>query len=111
VVNRGDIFLADLGHPIGHEQALSRPVVVISAQPWLDSDPPVLTVLPITRTFRGRSTHVEIEPGMSGLRATSYIKCEDVRAISPKRLGRRFGVVDAVALAQAESILRRLLAL
>jgi mRNA interferase MazF len=110
VVNRGEIYLADLGDPIGHEQALSRPVVIISAQPWLDSEPPVLTVLPVTRTFRGRSTHVEIEPGLSGLRATSYVKCEDIRAISPLRLGRRFGSADAAVLAQVEMILRRLLA-
>ena len=110
-MNRGEIFLADLGDPIGHEQALSRPVVVVSAQPWLNSDPPVLTVLPITRTFRGRSTHVEIEPGPSGLRATSYIKCEDIRAISPQRLGRYFGTADATVLVQVEFIMRRLLAL
>lgn len=111
MVNRGEIFLADLGDPIGHEQALSRPVVVVSAQPWLDSEPPVLTVLPITRTFGGRSTHLEIEPGLSGLRATSYIKCEDIRAISPRRLGRRFGTADAMVLVQVDLILRRLLAL
>ena len=110
MVNRGEIYLADLGDPIGHEQALGRPVVIISAQAWLDSEPPVLTVLPITRTFRRRSTHVEIEPGPSGLRATSYVKCEDIRAIPPLRLGRRFGVADATVVAQVELILRRLLA-
>ena len=110
-MNRGEIYLADLGDPIGHEQALKRPVVIISAQQWLDSAPPVLTVLPITRTFRARSTHVEIEPGASGLRATSYIKCEDIRAISPLRLSRRFGTADATVLARVELIMRRLLAL
>ena len=31
---------------------------------------------------------MEIEPGESGLRQTSYAKCEDLRAISPERLGR-----------------------
>ena len=111
MVRRGEIYLADLGDPVGHEQALRRPVLVVSAEPWLASHPPVITVVPITRTYRARSTHVEVEPGASGLSATSYAKCEDIRAISPLRLERRFGDADAVATAQIDLILRRLLAL
>jgi mRNA interferase MazF len=111
VVKRGDVYLADLGNPIGHEQAASRPVLIVSAQRWLDSRPPVVTVLPFTRTRRERATHVEVEPGRSGLQATSYAKCEDIRAVSPLRLGKRFGSVDPAAMMQVEAILRRLLAL
>jgi mRNA interferase MazF len=111
LVKRGDIFLADLGDPVGHEQALRRPVVVVSADQWLMSNPPVVTVLPVTRTYRQRSTHVELEPGASGLAATSYAKCEDVRAISPLRLERRLGAVDQLALTRISLILSRLLAL
>lgn len=110
-MRRGEIYLADLGTPVGHEQSMTRPVLVVSAQPWLDSHPPVLTVLPLTRTRRGAATHIEIEPGGSGLRQTSYVKCEDVRAISPLRLGRRFGVADDAAVVRIDVVLRRLLAL
>lgn len=110
-MNRGEVYLADLGEPIGHEQGMTRPVVVVSADPWLASDPPVLAVIPMTRTFRNRSTHVEIEPGSSGLRATSYAKCEDIRSISPQRLRARFGVIDAVTQARIDVIVRRLLGL
>lgn len=111
MVTRGAIHLADLGEPIGHEQGLRRPVVVVSAQPWLDSMPPVVAIVPVTRTHRDRSTHVELEPGQSGLRATSYAKCEDIRSISPMRLEHRFGVIDTVALAKIDQILRRILSL
>lgn len=111
MVNRGDIYLADLGEPVGHEQALRRPVVVVSADPWIESHPPVIAVVTVTRTARGRSTHVEIEPGTSGLRALSYAKCEDIRSISPLRLERRFGRADDVVVARIDSILRRVLAL
>lgn len=110
-MRRGDIHLADLGDPVGHEQAFVRPVVVLSAQPWLDSRPPVVFVVPITRTRRDAPTHVEIESGSSGLRATSYAKCEDLRAVSVRRLERRFGTVNDVALMRIETITRRLLAL
>lgn len=108
-MRRGDIFLADLGEPVGHEQALTRPVLILSAQPWIDSNPPVVTVVPITRTRRSSVTHIEIEPGSSGLRATSYAKCEDLRAISPVRLGRRFGEAEVEVTLRIEVVLRRLL--
>ncbi len=111
MVSRGEIYLADLGDPVGHEQAFRRPVVVVSAEPWLTSDPPVIAVVPVTRTARGRSTHVEVEPGSSGLRALSYAKCEDIRSISPRRLGRRFGRADDLVMARIDLILRRILAL
>lgn len=110
-MRRGEIYLADLGDPVGHEQAFVRPVVVMSAQPWLDSNPPVVHVLPLTRTRRESATVVEVEPGRSGLSATSYAKCEDLRAVSVERLEKRFGQIDDVAMARAETIVRRLLAL
>lgn len=110
-LRRGDVYLADLGEPGGHEQGLRRPVVLLSADPWLESRPSVVVVVPVTRSFRGRSTHVEIEPGSSGLRAVSYAKSEDVRSISPRRLLSHFGSVDEVALARISEIVRRLLAL
>jgi mRNA interferase MazF len=103
--------MADLGQPVGHEQGLRRPVLILNDQLWLDSDPPVITVVPFTRTRRGRPTHVEVEPGTSGLKEISYAECEDIRAISPLRLTRRFGSVDDVALASVERNVRRLLGL
>lgn len=110
-MRRGDIYLADLGRPVGHEQGLVRPVALMSSQPWLESTPPVVFVVPVTRTHRASPTHVELEPGSSGLAATSYLKCEDLRAISVDRLERRFGALDDLTLLRVETILRRLLAL
>lgn len=110
-MRRGEIYLADLGQPVGHEQAFVRPVAIMSSQPWLESTPPVVFVVPVTRTRRGAPTHVEVEPGSSGLAATSYLKCEDLRAVSVARLERRFGALDEVTLLRVETIIRRLLAL
>lgn len=109
MVRRGSILLADLGEPIGHEQARVRPVLIVSAQEWLETDPPVVTVLPLTRTHRNRTTHIEIEPGSSGLRATSYAKCEDNRAISPDRLSRHYGQVDDLVLVRVHQVLQYIL--
>jgi mRNA interferase MazF len=109
MVSRGDVYLAVLGEPLGHEPAGNRPVLVVGATAWLHSSPPVIAVVPLTRSYRQRSTHVEIEPGRSGLAATSYAKCEDIRAISPDRVRHKFGEVDAVVMARVDGILRRLL--
>ncbi|WP_375424260.1 type II toxin-antitoxin system PemK/MazF family toxin [uncultured Friedmanniella sp.] len=110
-MRRGDLHLADLGQPVDYEQALRRPVLLVSAAPWLLSDPPVITILPLTRSQRSRSTHVEIEPGASGLTAPSYAECEDIRAVSPLRFERRMGQVNLVTMARIDLILGRLLAL
>ncbi len=106
---RGDIFLADLGDQIGQEQAFCRPLVVVSGQRWLNTEPPVVTTLAITRTQRNWPSHIEIEPGSSGLRDVSYITCEFVRTVSPLRFERRLGRVDAVVMARVDAMLRRLL--
>lgn len=103
--------MADLGEPVGHEYGLRRPVLIVSHQGWLDAQPPVVSVVPLTRTRRNWPTHVEIEPGISGLRSISYAKCEDIRTISPLRLTRRFGTADEVVMGSVERILRRLLGL
>lgn len=111
MVSRGEIHHADLGEQVGHEQATSRPVLVVSAQPWLDMNPPVVAVVPLTRKHRDYPTHVEIEPGTSGLKSTSYARCEDIRAISPDRLESRYGYADELAMTRIGRILKRLLAI
>ncbi|WP_462202708.1 type II toxin-antitoxin system PemK/MazF family toxin, partial [Frankia sp. CcWB3] len=50
-------------------------------------------VVPVTRTRRGLPSHVELAPGGTGLRETSYAKVEDVKSVSQHRFGRRPGVV------------------
>lgn len=105
-MNRGDIYLCDFGDPIGHEQGFRRPAVLVSASELSRHGLPI--VLPVTRTKRGYPTHVEID---GALPVTSYAQCEQVRTVSARRLTRRLGAVDLVALNQIDVILRRILAL
>jgi mRNA interferase MazF len=108
---RGDIHLADLADPIGHEQGLRRPVLILSNPRWLTGTPPVVHVLPITRTYWESPYRIELGTETSGLRETSYIRCEDIMAISPERLIRSFGHADSVVMFQAEQAVARLLGL
>lgn len=110
-MSRGEIFFADLGLAVGHEQSGRRPVVVVSGVDWLNSSPPLVSVVPLTSSRRDWPTHVEIDGEASGLKVTSYAKCEDLRAVSPQRFDGRLGAADALTMIRIEAILRRLLGL
>lgn len=106
MVNRGDVYLCDFGEPLGHEPAFRRPAVVISAPELSRFGLPI--VLPVTRTKRNYPTHVELE---EVLPVTSYVQCEEIRAIANERLVRHLGTLDAVSLLNVEAVLRRILVL
>ena len=50
-------------------------------------------VVPVTSAAYGLRSHVELEPGSSGLGHTSYARCDQLRVISTARLSSRRGVV------------------
>lgn len=103
---RGEVWLTDLGEPIGHEQGRRRPALVVSSDAW-NRYATTITVLPITRTKHGYPTRVEIEPDpTNGLDATSYARCEDIRAISERRLIHAIGTVDTVVMDAVTRTLR-----
>jgi mRNA interferase MazF len=109
-VRAGEIYFADLPDPVGHEQGGSRPVLVISSDAWLRSNPPVVHVMAIGRTRRGSPTHIEIEADEhNGLDETSYVRCEDLTAISPHRLVTHLGFASMVVTAQVQHVLTRVI--
>lgn len=103
---RGEVWGCDLGDPVGHEQGMVRPVVVVSHDRAGDYGLPI--VLPITRTRLEYPTHVELD---GVLPVTSYVQCEQIRAVSAERLTRRLAVLDVTHVVEIEQILRRLLVL
>ena len=106
---RGEIWLIDLGEPVGHEQGWTRPALVVSSDHW-NKHASTVTVLPITRTHRGLPTRVEIEAHPSnGLDATSYARCDDIRSVSERRLVHRAGAVDHLVMLRVAATSRRFL--
>lgn len=91
---RGEVWLVDFGEPVGREQAGRRPAVIVSADPLNEGLAGVVIVVPVTTARRGLPSHVEIEPGDSGLQEISYAKCEDVRSVSERRLVTRLGSTE-----------------
>ena len=106
---RGEIWLIDLGEPVGHEQGWMRPALVVSSDEW-NRHADVVTVLPLTRTKHGLPTRVEIEPGRNnGLDETSYARCEDIRSVSGRRLVHRVGAVELEAMHAVGAVIRTFL--
>lgn len=98
--NSGDVVDADLGVPAGHEAGFPRPVVIITAQRFLDRSPTVVHVVPLTTNLRAIGSEVPISPEASGLRTPSSAQCQHLRSVSPSRLSAPRGNVGPVDLAR-----------
>jgi mRNA interferase MazF len=66
-------------------------------------------VVPGTTARRDLPSHIEIEPGDSGLDQVTYAKCEDLKSISEKRLISRLGRVGPDVMFEIGRVLRFLL--
>jgi len=109
---RGDIWFADLGQPVGHEQGGTRPALIISHDGLNQGRGQLIIALPMTTKERkGLPYHVRVDPPEAGLTKPGFIKCEDIRSISTERLLRRVGIVSRATMAQVETKVRRLLGL
>ncbi len=88
-----------------------RPALVVSGDGW-NRHASTLTVLPLTRTSHDFPTRIEVEATpQNGLDETSYARCEDIRAISERRLLRPLGRVDPVVMLTVSRTLRLFLEL
>ncbi len=108
---RGDVWYADFDPVTGHEQGGRRPALIVSDDDLNDGPAELVIALPITTTDRSIIWHVAANPPEAGLQRRSFIKCEDIRAISKLRLAGRLGTVSPATMRQVELILRALLEL
>lgn len=98
--------MTDFGVPLGKEQGKVRPALVVSSDSW-NGQACTLTVLPMTRTSHDFPTRIEVEATVqNGLDETSYTRCEDIRAISKRRLLRPLGRVDPLVMLSVSKTLR-----
>jgi len=95
----------------GHEQAGTRPALILSVDVFNAGSADLVIVLPITSRSKGVRSHVIVQPPAGGLSVVSYIKCEDVRSVAKERLYRRLGEISATTMAEVEDKLRILLGL
>ncbi len=107
--SRGDVWRVNLDPSRGHEQAGTRPALVVSVDLFNQGPAELVVVVPLTTTARGIPLHVEVAPPEGGLRQRSYVKCEDIRSISRARLISHWGAIAPQTLAEVDERLRILL--
>jgi mRNA-degrading endonuclease toxin of MazEF toxin-antitoxin module len=79
----------------------NRPAVVVTAQRILDAAPSIIHVVPLTSTIRAFHSEVIIEADpVNGLALRSAAQCQQVRAISPRRIHLVRGNVGVAVLTQ-----------
>jgi mRNA interferase MazF len=101
MLNSGDVVEIELGSPEGREAGLRRPAVVVTAQRILDAAPSIIQVVPLTSTIRAFHSEVIIEADpVNGLALRSAAQCQQVRAISPRRIHLVRGNVGVAVLTQ-----------
>jgi mRNA-degrading endonuclease toxin of MazEF toxin-antitoxin module len=92
-----------------------RPAVVVSSSAMDPNETEMLIVVPSTRTRRPKTgelipNHHQVDPdAKNGLTARSYFMCEQVRAISVKRLGSKLGRLSTDDLYQIDERLNMLM--
>jgi mRNA interferase MazF len=106
VIWRGEVYDVDLGQPVGHEPAFTRPAVVVSVDLLNNGPGGLVVVVPISTAAYGLRSHVELDPGMSGLDHTSYARCDQRRVISTERLSSRRGMIAPEQMAAVDRALR-----
>ena len=107
-MRRGEVYDAFLDPTIGSEQAGRSPVIIISRDAINDASSVVIAV-PCTTLQTGRRVYpsqVVLPAGEGGLTVDSVALCEQVRAISKRRLQRRRGTLSSPALDLIEQALR-----
>jgi mRNA interferase MazF len=109
--SRGEVWDLHFDPTTGHEQAGTRPALILSEDIFNEGPAEMVVVAPITRTQRKIRWHVSVAPPEGGLSSESFIQCENVRSVSRQRLKRRRGRVSPAVMRQVEDRLRILLGL
>ena len=107
--SRGEIWLAGLGPVRGHEQAGTRPVLIVSSDGLNHGLSGLVIVISLTTRSRPLASYVEILPPEGGLSRPSWVQCEQVRSISKERLRRRLGTISPATMSEVETALQLLL--
>lgn len=103
---RGEVYDVNLGQPVGHEPGFVRPAVVVSVDILNNGPGGLVVVVPVTTTAYGLRSHIELEPGTSGLDHTSYARCDQLRVLSTTRLISRRGMIRPDQLQSIDQALR-----
>jgi mRNA interferase MazF len=113
VVQRGDIWWADLGSPKGSEPGYRRPVVVVQDNDFNRSAISTVIVVAVTTNMdlARAPGNVTCRPRAGGLSRASIINISQIATVDRKRLVDRIGRLPESVMRQVDDGLRLILTL
>jgi mRNA interferase MazF len=95
MINRGDIYYADLSPVVGSEQGGVRPVLIVQNDVGNKFSPTVIAAAITSQKYKtDLPTHIKVSATGCGLEKDSIVLLEQVRTIDKKRLKERMGTLD-----------------
>jgi mRNA interferase MazF len=103
LIEKGDIYFADLGETVGSEQSGMRPVLIVQNNVG-NKHSPTLIVSPLTTKNKKMflPTHVSLG-NRFGLKEESIVLLEQIRTIDRIRLGIYIGKIDQPTMLQVDA--------
>ncbi|MCP1160415.1 MULTISPECIES: type II toxin-antitoxin system PemK/MazF family toxin [Bacillus] len=106
LVNKGEVYLADLGKGIDPELGGIRPVVIISNR-INNKFSPTVTILPITSQITKAKLPTHVELGLlTNMNKESVVLAEQIKTISKKRLNQLITTVDSSVMERIEDAIK-----
>lgn len=85
-MKRGEIYWCDLEPHRAHEQGARRPVIIVSADPYNQSNSPLIGVVPLTTAIAKNPIHVPLTIQETGLDEPSTALVDHARFLDRTRL-------------------------
>ncbi len=113
MIQRGEVWWADLGEPRGSAPALRRPVVVVQSDRYNESRLRTVIVVALTSNARLASMpgNVSVAAALSGLPEDSVVNVTQVATIDRDDVVERVGALPAWLVDLIDDGLRRVLTL
>jgi mRNA interferase MazF len=113
VVERGDLWWADLGEPRGSAPALYRPVIVMQADAYNRSRIRTVVAVVVSTNLRLAALpgNVALPASDTGLPRDSVANVTQVATLDRENLSARIGAVPAWLMTEVERGVRRVLGL
>lgn len=106
MIQRGDIYYADLSPVVGSEQGGIRPVLVIQNDVGNKYSPTIIVAAVTSQMNKSKlPTHLNLQADEYGLSKDSVILLEQLRTIDKKRLKEHICRLDTVFMSQIDKAL------
>lgn len=106
---RGQLWFVRLDPSEGHEQAKTRPCLIISNNKFNRGAADLVIVVPLSSKNKSIPLHVVVDAGLSGLSTQSFIMPEHIRSLSVQRCVKLIGTIDKDVLSEVEEKIKILL--